>query len=461
MRYILICIFLMVLVLGGCTKIDELRYGETRSDVIHSSDGMVSSPSAIRLKSGELFLVFRATSETNALDGNILLISSENGRKNWSPPDTIVDTSWDCRDPSITQLQDGLIIVSFFQSRYDMDTEDVRSVGCFTVRSFDNGKTFTSPRMIPIDGFNGTASSDAIVELDDGILILPVYGAKEGEASSVFAVMSENGGETWEDVYIIADASEEGIGYEKPAILRLPEGKILCMMEIHGQTGSLYQTVSEDGGRTWSAPVRSGIVGQNPDLLLTPEGTVLCVYQDLWPAGVSFMRSYDWGRTWEQESSLFGTEEGEASPCLVHLGDGLLAAYYSCPVKKDMASDELVQLGVTFFPFMRPETPKGFTASYGDSKGVRLRWNSVKQAHYYIVYRDTAADFEPQSGYPSAGNGIATMASSGFFDTAVDTGKTYYYRVSAVAGFGELMPGTGSESRPTEVLGVEIQGRNK
>jgi hypothetical protein len=418
---------------------------------------MVSNPSAVRLKSGELFLVFRATSETNALDGNILLISSENGRKNWSPPDTIVDTSWDCRDPSIMQLQDGLIIVSFFQSRYDMDTEIVHSVGCFTVRSFDNGKTFTSPRMIPIDGFNETATSDAIVELDDGTLILPAYGAREGEASSTFAVMSENGGETWNDVYMITDASEEGVGYEKPVMLRLPEGKILCMMESHGQTGSVYQTVSEDGGRTWSDPVRSAIVGQNPDLLLIPEGTVLCVYRDLWPAGVSLMRSYDWGRTWEQESSLFGTEEGEASPCLVHLGDELLAAYYSCLIKKDMVSDIRIQVGATFFPFMRPETPKGFTASYADGKGVGLRWNSVKEAVYYVVYRDTTEDFEPRVGYPFEGNGIATTASSGFFDTAVDTGKTYYYRVSSIAGFGELMPGTGSESKPTGALKVEAR----
>ena len=450
----------MVLIWGGCTKIDELRYGETRSDVVYSPDGMVSSPSAIRLKSGELFLVFRDASEANSLDGNILLISSDNGRNNWSPPDTIVDTSWDCREPSITQLQDGLILVSFFQTRYDMDTGDVRSVGCFTVRSFDNGKTFTSPRMIPIDGFDGVASSDAIVELDDGNLILPVYGAREGEASSVFAVMSENGGETWEDVYIIADASEEGIGYEKPVMLRLPEGKILCMMEAHGQTGSLYQAVSEDGGRTWSAPVRSGIVGQNPDLILTPAGTVLCLYRDLWPAGVSFIRSYDWGRTWEQESSLFGTEE-EVTPCPVHLGDELLAAYYSCLVKKDMVSDIRIRLGATFFPFMRPETPKGFTAAYADGKGVRLRWNSVKEAVYYVVYRDTTGDFEPRAGYPYEGNGIATMASLGFTDVAVDTGETYYYRVSSVAGFGELISGTGSESKPTEAVGVNIGGQNK
>ena len=124
-------------------------------------------------------------------------------------------------------------------------------------------------------------------------------------------------------------------------------------------------------------------------------------------------------------------------------------------------ADGWVQLGATCFPFMKPETPKGFTATYTEEKGVRLRWNSVKQAQYYIVYRDTTEDFKIQAGYPFTGNSIATTASSGFTDMAVDTGRVYYYRASAVAGFGELMQGTGSESKPTEAVRVEIRGQNK
>ena len=454
MRYLLLLSYTGFIIISACTRIDDLRYGEKRSAVLYTSERASSNPGAVRLKTGELTVVFREGSDATSLDGYILRITSENRGKTWSTPDTIASTAWDCRDPSITQLRDGLILVNFHQSSADARREGVPSIGCFTVRSFDNGKIFTSPRMVPLEGFRWTATSDAILELRDGTLLFPAFGGRDGEVSVAFAVISRNGGETWEDIRMIAEDLEERQGYMKPALIQLPDGRILCILESGNPEGYLYISVSEDGGETWSLPEKSGIVGKAPDLLITRDGTLLCVFQDFWPEGISCVRSYDWGKTWEKETTLSAIKNADPSPCIVGLEDRLLAAYAR---QKPNETGGAMDIGGTFFTVERPATPGGFTISYAHDEGVHLRWNADVQVAYYMVYRDTTEAFEPLPGYPFDGNGLASCVSTWYTDVQVETGRTYYYRVSAVAGTGKLLPGTGNESMPTEAVGVEIR----
>jgi len=454
MRYFLLLGYTVLIVINACTRIDDLRYGEIRSAVLYTSQRASSNPGAVRLKTGEITVVFREASETSSPDGCLLRITSENNGKTWSPPDTIASTAWDCRDPSITQLRDGLIYVNFHQSRPDPRRAGIPSIGCFTVRSFDNGKTFTSPRMVPLEGFRWTATSDAILELQDGTLLFPAYGSRDGDVSVAFTVISHNGGETWEDVRVIAQDPEERLGYLKPALIRLPDGRILCLLETDDPEGFLYTCMSEDGGETWSSLEKSGIVGKAPDLLITRKGMLLCVFQDFWPEGISCARSYDWGQTWEKEIALIAMKSADPSPCIVGLEDRLLAAYTrENPNEHGGATD----IGGTFFKVDRPATPGGFMVSYQHGEGVHLRWNAEVQAAYYMIYRDTVEAFEPLPGYPFGGNGLASSVVTWYTDVQVDTGRTYYYRVSAVAGTGKLLPGTGNESVLTDVVGVDIR----
>jgi hypothetical protein len=445
------------LIFIACTRIEELRYGEMRGFMIHESGLTATTPGVTLLKSGELLVVFREGERGDSPDGIILMSMSKDRGKTWTYLDTIVSTPWDCRAPSIVQLSDGLIVVNFFQTRYDNQGRSLGTVGCFNIRSFDNGKTFTAPRMVPIPGYDWTATTDAIVELHDGSLLFPAYGVKEGGDSDALVVISLDGSETWGENHVIAEGSENGIQYEKPALVQFPDGRIFCLLETVGANDFLYRSVSEDGGLTWSPPEYSGIVGKAPDLHLTDENTLLCVYQDFWPRGVSLVRSYDWGRTWEKEVSLVGLESGEPSPCLVTLGDGLYASCYAIPNGGGRMAGDMMGIGGIFFMVRKPETPRGFSASSLERERVNLRWNPVEGANYYIVYRDTIQDFIPELGYPFSGNGIASPTSPRYTDVRVDSGQTYYYRISAVYGTGELIRGTGSVGEPTEVIGVDVR----
>ncbi len=440
-----------------CSRIEELRTGEVRRMTIYESRAHAASPGVTRLKSGELLVVFREGKERVSPDGKILMVLSKDAGRAWTRPDTIVSTPWDCRDPSVVQLRDGRIVVNFFQSRVNDEGELLGVVGCFTVRSFDNGKTFTAPRMVQVPGVDWAATSDAVLELNDGSLLLPAYGGKKGESSGALAVISRDGGETWEERIVIAKDPENRIHYQEPSLTQLPDGRILCMVRTVGAENFLYQVVSGDGGKTWSSPTNSRIQGQAADLHVTVERTLLCAYRDFWPGGVSFVRSYDWGRTWEKETPLFGTDEDCGHPSIVARDEDFLTVYYAMLVGREDDLDAKSAILGTLFDVRQPETPRGFSASMQGKNRVSLRWNEVEDAVYYVVYRDTVRDFVSQPGYPFEGNGIANPTSPWYTDVRVRSGRTYYYRVSAVMGSGELLAGTGSESEPTEVVGVDIR----
>jgi hypothetical protein len=71
------------------------------------------------------------------------------------------------------------------------------------------------------------------------------------------------------------------------------------------EQGFLWQTHSDDGGRTWSAPRRTEIWGYPPHLLLTRDGDVLSTYgYRRRPYGVRACFSHDGGDTWDVEHEV-------------------------------------------------------------------------------------------------------------------------------------------------------------
>ncbi len=410
-----ICLFLFG---SGCILVDEFGLTEMRRSIVYSSSGYVSSPSVVRLGSGEHLIVFREADDQRAGNGLLLLSHSYNEGKTWSVPDTLVKSRWDCRDPSIVQLKDGIVIVNFYQVNNGELDSFSRSIGCFTVHSFDNGKTFTAPRMVRSPDWDWTATSDDILELENGRLLMPVYGAHQGKAS-LGIVFSTNGGETWEGPSNIAEDAENRVTYIDPSVME-----------------------------------SAGLYGRAADLHVTVDGILLCAFRDRSPAGISMVRSYDGGISWENETMLASGGLTGSAPSLITSTHHLFAVHDGTP-RQGAGSKNLTTLYGTAFRVDRLHEPQGFSVSEGKSE-VDLRWNSVPATAYYMVYRDTVPDFELIHGYPDTGNGIATPIEPFYTDTRVDSGKIYYYRVTAVAGKGALLQGWGNQSRPSVSLEISV-----
>ena len=160
---------------------------------------------------------------------------------------------------------------------------------------------------------------------------------------------SEDGGDTWEMVTMAYDGGEHP--FNESSLLALPNGRIVAMVRtasgskrIPHEEKYLFQTHSDDGGRTWSEIRNTGLWGYPPHLLLLSSGDVLCSYgYRRTPYGVRACVSGDGCETWEPADGIVlrgdglttdGREGGKGTsadlgyPRTVELSDGSLFTVY-------------------------------------------------------------------------------------------------------------------------------------
>src|SRR5699024_1701102 len=81
--------------------------------------------------------------------GQIRWTASTDGGRTWSEPHVISDTPEDDRDPQITQLRDGTIVIAWFQTDWTgYPTEAATITGTYVARSEDGGRTRAEPALV-------------------------------------------------------------------------------------------------------------------------------------------------------------------------------------------------------------------------------------------------------------------------------------------------------------------------
>ena len=91
---------------------------------------------------------------------------------------------------------------------------------------------------------------------------------------------STDGGLHWDYLSTIAAFPELGDeGPCEPNIELLPDGTLLAVLRNGGgDTGPLWISSSDDGGETWSCPVRTILTGNYPSLVYLSNGVLACTY---------------------------------------------------------------------------------------------------------------------------------------------------------------------------------------
>ncbi len=285
-------------------------------------------PDVCRTKDGELLVVFYAgythvSFPTDDLPkgGRICMVRSQDEGQTWSEAEVVVDTPIDDRDSSITQLGSGDLLVTYM-SYYGREHAPTHEV--FTVRSSDNGATWTEPKKVPVP-FDGTqAVSEPVTELQDGTLLLPVYGRyldADYQGSPCAVLRSHDGGESWPDCTVIEPVAGENL--HEPSIEVLPDGRIFMLIRP-----GMYWSVSEDDGVTWSPPEEFGISGDAPYLLLTSRNILLAGFRHHPTSSTSLAYSTDFGETWHGPQIVDHVIGGY--PSMAELPDGrVIFVYYT------------------------------------------------------------------------------------------------------------------------------------
>jgi len=318
-------------------------------------------PSVCKDEEGTLYTVWSGCRGHHVCPfGKTLMSKSTDGGKRWSMPMIINDTWLDDRDAGVVCLGGKKLLVSWFThptSLYHDDKEAYDSI----VGSWEGSRSVLDEYVnIPEDA--ARAGSNVRVSDEDGMswgeqIWLPVsaphgpilrrdgsllYLGKEmwchdkSTPDVVIAMESRDEGKTWTELGRVPLPQVEGIEWNhlhEPHVAELSDGTLIGMIRGHHPMGlTLYQTMSYDGGKTWTVPVHLGVNGAPPHVLLHSSGAVITTFgRREAPFGERAIVSYDGGKTWPDEYILRDdAPNGDLGyPATVELDDGsLLTVYY-------------------------------------------------------------------------------------------------------------------------------------
>jgi Neuraminidase (sialidase) len=235
--------------------------------------------------------------------------SSDEGQT-WTKAETIIDTPFDDRDPSVVQLPDGRILLTFFtyvpQPGKRAHTETLIS------ESNDNGKTWSEPKKL----FEEIPVSQPIRILSDGTLLMPLYLFNNQQSSGAVSLSYDNG-KTWSEVIVIPNG-----GHQLDAetdVIDLKGGTLYAI-----QRPWMGVSYSKDKGKTWSVSEHAGFEGHCPYLLRTKNDVILLATRS---PNTSIRISRDECKTWS--APILVDHFIGAYPSMVELKDGsILIVYY-------------------------------------------------------------------------------------------------------------------------------------
>ena len=350
-------------------------------------------PTVERLRNGELWVVVSAGRERHVCPfGQVHRIRSLDNGKTWLPPRILANGPLDDRDAGILQTSKGTILVNWFTSvawlrgleaaeaagpaelakwdggylarcqkirQFMTDALIARELGTWMLRSTDGGKSWSDK----IDC--GVGSPHGPTELADGRLLFvgspkagPAFPASGSPYAPLLAAFeSRDDGLTWQRLGEIPQRPGDPAGtYHEPHAVQAEDGRIVVHIRNHSpqDSGYVLQSESTDGGKTFSVPRNTGLVGLPAHLRRLRDGRLLTTYgYRIVPFGNRASVSEDGGRTWSEPMVLDEKPEPRdlGYPSTVELEDGsLLSVWYEKLPADTLASVRAAHWSVTPSP---------------------------------------------------------------------------------------------------------------
>ena len=321
--------------------LDTTARGESIFDVLSSKiivkhhGGM---PSLCLVSNGDLLLAHATNWQPiPPPGGSVKLLRSSDGGITWSIPEVIVKS----QDPQkcsvhmwsgLHLMPDNSIILAYGQNFSESQAK------AYLVHSLNHGKTWSDPVRLAQDKilFKGkkidvpyTEGFGRAVTANNGDVLLPIgvrlEGGFYGTKASAFVRTTDNG-RTWGPLEFIATGPEK---FSETSLGVTTSGKILAIIRCDTTRRVLWQSFSNDHGRSWSKPTitkarqgaRDYVHGKMPDILCLPTGRILLAVgsidvgdgSEIWKGahGSSYSGLYvsdDDGSTWKRDS-LFPSAE--------------------------------------------------------------------------------------------------------------------------------------------------------
>lgn len=313
----------------------------TNTTVYSDKEFYSAFPCVTRVSDGRLLAVFRRAPQRKPYsthldsESHVAAVFSDDEGSNWSEPRVIwkEPDNVGVQDPSVMTLRDGTLLASaFLWQVIKEDPFNHHVKGTYVRRSEDGGQTWqpsvlAAPEEAASEGVSA-ATTEPIVELPDGELLLPLYSK-----GTSFLFRSRDGGRSWTRGSVIAEDPFGNHIFCEPAIALLPSGKLVCMLR-ETRPGYLWQTESDDGGISWSKVRISEIWGFPANMLVLRDGRLLCTYgYRRAPFGIRACVSEDEGRSWDLREEIVIRNDGLHGdlgyPSAIQMpDDSILTLYY-------------------------------------------------------------------------------------------------------------------------------------
>ena len=314
--------------------------------------GYFGWPTVARLADNTLVAASSGFRDTHLCPfGKSVLFRSADAGGHWSTGEIINDSPVDDRDTGLVSLPDGSFLLSWFGSdtrhywkllpeRFqallqNWDDETVlRNIGSFVRHCAANGRWGVRKR-VPVTAPHGPI----LLKTGELLFIGTLFDREDGipdmsmlDKGITAVCASSDMGETWQRRGTIATPADHGY-FGEPHAIELADGRILAMIrnDAPDRHFSIWQSISSDGGGSWSAPVMISH-GAPPHLMRHSSGILICSVS--WrekPYGQRVVFSTDEGASWSGDWIL--RDDGPTAdlgyPSTVELADGaLLTVYY-------------------------------------------------------------------------------------------------------------------------------------
>jgi len=232
---------------------------------------------------GTLLAVHVIGEAFESVDGTSYISRSHDGGKTWSAPVAMFDKSAAARPFSdcckVTALPDGRLVgVGYAYYRDDPElplgnpvTGGLLDDFVFWVCSEDNGKTWSPMQTIDCAWGPHVEASAPLTVLKNGSWITPITGFPQWDGTMTGpmcgrALRTDDGGKTWNDDAVCMEFAGQAVTCYEQRLCALDSGTLVCIGwnedTVSGQRLNNHYTFSTDNGKTWSAPIPTGIQGQ-------------------------------------------------------------------------------------------------------------------------------------------------------------------------------------------------------
>lgn len=356
-------LFLIVL-LVSCGEKKPYNAPKLKNITIFESDSLYTAwPSIARTPNGNILVVFTETEEHMAPDGKIVGVISKDEGRTWLKPFLVYNSPIDDRESGITQLNNGSLIIhlwstletpgvyhkmpqgSYFPnvikrwikqvSRPNYVEADSLAGGHVAI-SHDGGSTWSKVAKGP-DSIHGG------IQLKNGTILVASY---RGLKNAVSVNIAQKWDGPWRKIAEIHSLQPDSIRFGEPSVLQLPTGRIIMMIRATTIPYNdadprcfLWETYSDDNGKTWVKPYQTPLWGFPTQLLLLKDGRVVVTYGYRRPPfGIRAAVSKD-GITWKKENEVILRDDAPNKdlgyPASIELKDGRILTVYYFPAASD------------------------------------------------------------------------------------------------------------------------------